>query len=290
MPTIHHILTHSIPRLAAAGIASARLDAEVLLGHVLGKARGWLWAHPEAEVSAAEEARFRALLARRLGREPLAYLIGAWEFYGRAFIVTPEVLIPRPETELLVEAVLGWARAHGAGTVADIGTGSGAIAVTLAVEAPVLRIIAVDLSPGALAVARHNAQQHGVAARITFLEGDLLAPIRAAGLLPLDIIAANLPYIAEEEFPALMPEVREFEPELALRAGAGGLAIIRRLIADSPDALAPGGLLALELGLGQAAEVEQLLTARDWHDIRVITDYADIPRHLLAAAPDPAVA
>jgi release factor glutamine methyltransferase len=282
MPTIHELLTEVIPWLQAAGVDTPRLDAEVLLAHVLGKERGWVWAHPEVVPAAGDEERFRALLARRLGREPLAYLLGEWEFYGRPFFVTSDVLVPRPETELLVEAVVAWAREQQAATLADIGAGSGAIAITLALELPDAHIIAVDLSPRALAVARRNAERHGAADRVTFLEGDLLEPVRDAGCAPLDVIVANLPYIAEEEYSVLMPEVRDHEPPLALRAAEGGLALIRRLISAAPTLLAGSGLLALEVGAGQADVVASLLTETGWRQLRVIDDYGGIPRHVLA--------
>jgi len=285
MPTIHKLLTEAIPELEAAGVATPRLDAEVLLAHVLGKDRGWVWVHPEAVPSVEDEERFRALLARRLKREPLAYLLGEWEFYGRPFFVTPDVLVPRPETELLVEAVVAWARERRAAELADIGAGSGAIAVTLALELPDAQIVAMDLSPHALAVTQRNAERHGVLDRLTLLEGDLLEPIRQAERAPLDAIIANLPYIAEEEYPTLMPEVREHEPLLALRAGEGGLALIRRLIADAPPLLASAGLLALEVGMGQAERVVSLLKETGWRLLRVIEDYGGIPRHILAIAP-----
>jgi len=282
MPTIHELLSEAIPKLETAGVDTPRLDAEVLLAHVLGRNRGWVWAHPEVVLSVEDEEHFRALLERRVRREPLAYLLGEWEFYGRPFFVTPDVLVPRPETELLVEAVVKWAREREAATLADIGAGSGAIAVTLALELPKVQVVAVDLSPAALAVTRRNAERHGVLDRLMLLEGDLLEPVRQAGLPPLDAIVANLPYIAEEEYPTLMPEVRDHEPSLALRAAEGGLALIRRLIGDAPPLLARDGLLALEVGAGQADAVVDLLRESGWRHIRVIEDYGGIPRHMLA--------
>ena len=282
--TIGELLGWAIPRLTAAGIDTPRVDAELLLAQVCGKARGWLWAHPEQVVAPDADARFRALLAQREEREPLPYLLGEWEFYGRAFFVSPATLIPRPETELLVEAVLGWARAHGATRVADIGTGSGAIAVTLAAEAPSLSIAATDLSSAALEIARRNAARHAMAARIRFYAGDLLEPLRAAGEAPFDIMVANLPYVAASDYAGLQPEVRR-EPAMALHGGADGLDLIRRLIAESPSLLVPSGLLALEIGLGQAAAATALLADAHWRRMRMIDDYAGIPRHILAECP-----
>ena len=285
METVQALLAWAIPLLAGAGVETPRLDAELLLAHVCGKTRGWMWAHTEMALSAQEVDQFRALCARRAQREPLPYLLGEWEFYGRAFYVSPAVLIPRPETELLVEAVLEWARKEAATDIADIGAGSGAIAVTLAAESPALRIIAIDISPAALALARRNAARHAVEARITFLTGDLLQPLRDAGIPPLDVIVANLPYIAEEDYAGLMPEVRDYEPATALRGGEDGLALIRRLIAECPVHLRHGGLLALELGMGQADTVTRLLVTAHWRRIRVIADYAGIPRHIVAESP-----
>ncbi len=282
MATVRDILAEMIPRLAAVEIDTPRLDAEVLLAHALGVTRGWLWAHPERVLTAEEATRFHALCARRSRREPLAYLQAEWEFYGRTFHVSPDVLVPRPETELLVEAVLAWTRAHHATTVADIGAGSGAIAVTLAAEQPALRVIAVDLSPGALEVARANAVRHGVSDRVTFLAGDLLHPLRVAGLPLLDAIVANLPYITDEEYAGLMPEVRNYEPALALRGGEDGLVLIRRLIHDAPSRLVPGGFLGLEVGQGQAETVAAVLRSAGWREVHIIADYAGIPRHVIA--------
>lgn len=279
------LLTTAMTRLEEAGVDSPRLDAELLLAHVLERTRAWLWAHPDAEVAADTEAQFVGLLARRQRREPLPYLLGSWEFYGRTFTVTPDVLIPRPETELLVELVLAWAHTRQARRIADIGTGSGAIAITLAAEMPSLHLLAVDLSAKALAVARLNAQQLGVAERITFIHGDLLQPLRAAPGMPLDAIAANLPYIAAEEYPTLMPEVRDYEPREALLAEEQGIALIRRLIEECAGVLRPGGLLAVEVGLGQAERIAALLASRGWDDVQVTHDYGAIPRHVSAVSP-----
>ncbi|MHB9131931.1 MAG: peptide chain release factor N(5)-glutamine methyltransferase [Armatimonadota bacterium] len=285
MPTIREVVECAIPQLAATGVDSPQLNAELLLAHVLQQSRTWLWTYPDHELDPAEEIQFASLLARRVQREPLAYLLGEWEFYGRPFHVTPSVLIPRPETELLVEAVLQWAQGHQARRIADIGAGSGAIAVTLAAEMPSLHLIAIDLSPSALAVTARNAERHGVAERITLLQGDLLQPIVQEGRYPLDAVVANLPYIAAEEFPDLMPEVRDYEPEMALRAGERGLALIKRLISQAPKVLIPGGLLALEVGMGQADEVADTLTDASWRNISIVIDYGGIPRHVLAEAP-----
>ena len=287
MATVAALIDEASRILAAVGVESSRLDAELLLAHVLGKARRWLWTYPDVQISAKDEAAFVVLLERRRRREPLPYLLGEWEFYGRSFTVSPAVLVPRPETELLVEAVLSWARRHDAALMVDVGTGSGVIAVTCALELTAARFYAIDLSVDALAMAQANAERHGVAERITWLQGDLLQPVRAMGGPPVDAIVANLPYIAEEEMSSLMPEVRDYEPRMALAAGAGGLQLIRRLIEESPAILRSGGLLAMELGCGQAEQVSAILQDGGWQEIRIIEDYAGIPRHILACRPVP---
>jgi release factor glutamine methyltransferase len=280
MPTIRDILADAIPRLTHAGVDTPKLDAELLLGHVLGRPRTWLWTHHDTGISDEDVAPFVALLRRREHREPIAYLLGEWEFYARPFTVTPAVLVPRPETELLVEAVLRWADTHPVRRIADIGTGSGIIAVTLALELPNAEIYAVDLSADALATARGNAARHGVGERITFFQGDLLAPLPTD--LSLDIIVANLPYITDEDMAGLMPEVRDYEPEMALRGGADGLALVLRLITDSPVCLRPGGLLALEVGDGQAPAVADHLRTTGWSAVHTLDDYGGIQRDVLA--------
>ncbi len=240
-------------RLAEAGIESPRLDAEVLLAHCLDVDRGYLLAHPTQALTPEQSVRYGELISRRAGREPLAYLTGRRWFYGLDLLVTPAVLIPRPETELLVEMALGWLglhRPHGAAVV-DVGTGSGAIAIALAVHtSPRVLIFASDISEPALAVAQANARRY-CPSRITFLSGDLVA--LPAG--PVDLILANLPYVAEAERSALMPEVRDHEPPGALFAGGDGLRLIERLLAQAPDYLQPAGAMFLEIGASQGEAV-----------------------------------
>lgn len=258
------------------------LDAAILLAHVLSLPRAALLAHPETPLSAPLSARFAALVTRRAAGEPVAYLTGRRAFYDRDFLVTPDVLIPRPETEHLIEAALSWAQQRakrGAGLrVADIGTGSGAIAVTLAVYLPDARLHAIDRSPAALEVARQNAGRAGVAGRITFHQGDLLRPLLDAGER-VDLIAANLPYIPSADLDAL--DVARHEPRLALDGGPDGLDAIRRLLAQMPDALAAPGLALLEIGAGQGAAVRALAErALPGAAIAVLADYAGHDRLL----------
>jgi release factor glutamine methyltransferase len=220
--------------------SAPRLAAEVLLAHVLNVSRAYLLAHPERTLAPDEWEAFARLVARSEQGEPLFYLIGEREFYGMPFKVTPAVLIPRPETEGLVDAALEWARSRAYRTYtplvfADIGTGSGCIAVALAVYLPNSRGYATDLSPEALEVAQENAARHGVASRLTFLQGDLCAPLPE----PVDLLVANLPYVARSEWADLDPAIREYEPILALDGGPDGLDLIRRFLAQAPGYLRP---------------------------------------------------
>jgi len=259
-------------RTALAGADAEPLDAPILLAHVLGADRAALLAHPERPLTGAQRARFRALTVRRAAGEPVAYLTGRRAFYDMALRVSPDVLIPRPETEHLVEAALAWASGRRALVVADVGTGSGAIALALAAHLPDSEVWALDSSPGALAVARANAQEYDWGQRIRFAQGDLLQPLIAAGARA-DLIAANLPYIPSGEVDVL--PVARYEPRRALDGGPDGLALIRRLLDQAPCALAPGGLLLLEIGAGQGAAVHELARAAlPDARVRLLTDYA----------------
>ena len=277
--TVRRALALGIARLREAGIESAQLDMSLLLAEAIGAPRLAIYTDPERPLSEEERLRARGMLARRLRHEPVAYILGRREFYGLEFEVTGEVLIPRPETEHLVERALAWiaeeAETRPAPVVADIGTGSGAIAVAVAVKAKTARVIAVDCSPAALAVARRNVANHEMADRIDFREGDLLAPLAE----PVDAILSNPPYIAEGERVDLPPDVIRHEPHLALFAGPDGLDTIRRLIADAPIHLSPGGLLLMECGQGQAGAIIQLIAADPRYAAHAIhRDYAGIER------------
>jgi release factor glutamine methyltransferase len=254
-PAIRYVLRAAADALRAAGSPTPRLDAEVLLAHVLGCTRAQLYARLHDPWPSGVLDAYGALLRRRLAGEPVAYLVGHKDFYGLDLLVDRRVLIPRPETEELVGAVLAALPVDAPGPLADIGTGSGAIAIALAHYRPALAVIAVDVSPEALAVARANAARCGVAGRITWHEGDLLAPLTA----PVAGIVANLPYTVLDE---VEPGVRDWEPRLALEGGgADGSALIARLLAEAPRVLQPGGFIALEIGYNQAETVRRL--ARD---------------------------
>jgi release factor glutamine methyltransferase len=262
MTTIKDILIQGTQRLTLAEHQSARLDAQVLLAHVLGVERSTFYAYPEREVSAEQATQFFQLIERRREGEPVAYLVGHKEFYGLDFVVDPRVLIPRPETELLVEAALAQIRCKMTASyfpiVADIGTGSGAIPVTLAVAAPRLPYLsACDISPDALAVARLNCQRHHVEKRVRLLQGDLLAPLSE----PVDILTVNLPYVGTDETQALAPDVRAYEPHLALFSGPQGLALLERFCREAKlsGLLKPGAVILLEIGYQQRETLTHLL-------------------------------
>lgn len=259
--------------LADRGVESPRLNAEHLLAHALGLKRMELYLQFDRPLTEAERAPLRDLVKRRGTREPLQHVLGTAEFHGRTFTCDKRALVPRPETEQLVELALGMTKDNPAATLLDIGTGSGVIALTLALELPSAVLHATDLSSDALALAAENAARHALTDRIVFHQADLLPP----GDVRFDLIIANLPYIPAEDIASLSPEVRH-DPSSALDGGADGLDLIRRLIDTAPGRLAPGGALLLEIGLGQADAVNALLSARKFRDISVRPDYQNIPR------------
>jgi len=231
----------------ATASEEARLEAELLLCHALRISRERLYQGLDEELSGGAATAYRLLVERRCEHEPTAYIVGGREFYGLEFEVTPAALIPRPETETLVELVIGFARerfADGHFTVVDVGAGCGTIAVALAYSLPEIRVIGIDQSEEALVLSRRNAARHGVAPRIEFREGDLLEPLRA----PVDVIAANLPYVTTADWEALPPEIRDYEPRQALDGGPDGLREIERLLQAAPANLNPGGALFTEIG------------------------------------------
>jgi release factor glutamine methyltransferase len=261
----------------------ARRDAESLFFYLLkrnGTERNtaWLATHGDSPTSHSDE--FRALIQRRLTGEPMQYIIGETEFYGLAFRVTPDVLIPRPETEHLVEKAIELSATFQAPRIVDIGTGSGAIAVALARNLSNAQITAIDLSAPALTIARENAELHAVAIR--FLQGDLLAPVVEE---QFDIVVSNPPYVPESDRPTLSVEVRDHEPSLALFAGADGLDIYRRLIPQAFECLVSGGFIALEIGYGQSAAIAGLLGAAGFRNIEFTPDLQGIPRVSCAQRP-----
>lgn len=259
--------------LADRGVENPRLNAEHLLAHALGLKRMELYLQFDRPLTEAERAPLRDLVKRRGAREPLQHVLGTAEFHGRTFACDKRALVPRPETEQLVELALELAKAQTAPTLLDIGTGSGVIALTLALEIPSATIHATDLSPDAVALSAENAARHALTDRVTFHQADLLPP----GAAKFDLIIANLPYIPADEIAALSPEVRQ-DPHTALDGGPDGLDLIRRLVDAAQDRLTPGGALLLEIGAGQADAVNTLLSARKFRDISVRPDYQNIPR------------
>jgi len=253
----------------------ARLDAETLLLHLLKQNRAWLLGHGDDEASADTQDSFAVAIARRRIGEPIQYISGEAEFFGLHFTVAPGVLIPRPETEHLVEEVIRLAGAFAEPCIADIGTGSGAIAVALAHSLPQAHIVATDLSPHALTIAKQNAIRNSVENRIKFFEGDLLAPLVGQSF---HIIASNPPYVPLSERDSLSVEVREHEPHTALFAGDDGLSIYRRLIPEAHTLLVPEGWLVIEIGYGQREAVDEMLMAHGYRDIRFVRDYQGIQR------------
>ncbi|MHB8708401.1 MAG: peptide chain release factor N(5)-glutamine methyltransferase [Desulfuromonadales bacterium] len=270
--TVLKLLRWTADYFAGRGIDSPRLDAELLLADTLGLDRVGLYLNFERPMLADELTVFREQVKRRANREPLAYVLGVTEFWSLPLKVTPAVLIPRPDTELLVEQALP--RLAGAARVLDVGTGSGALAIALAHERPECMITAIDLSPAALAVAAENARSNGVAERIEFLRADLAVLPRG----PFDLAVANPPYIPGEELAMLMPEVRDFEPHLALDGGADGLDAYRALASQADAVLTPGGWLLVEVGIDQAAAVQELFAAAGLAEIFASRDLAGIER------------
>ncbi len=270
---MRHALAYGVNALNGEGLHPKR-DAELLLRHVLARDRAWLLAHPEWELSLEQADRYNELLRRRRRHEPIQYILGEQEFYGLLLRVTPAVLIPRPETEHLVEAVLARLPHDKVVRIADVGVGSGAIALALAAHLPLARVDAFDISVSALAVAEENARSLGLAERVHCFESDLLA---GATFRQYDCITSNPPYVAEGEH--LEPQVLHWEPHTALFAGADGLEIYRRLMPQAALRLAPKGLLALEIGAGQADAVSALLGAKSgWSAPEIVCDLQGIAR------------
>jgi len=258
--------------LRQARLCIAAAEARQLLAHQLARPHAWLSAHGEATLSEAQGRQFASLVARRAAGEPIAYLTGVREFYGRSFAVTPEVLIPRPETELLVELGLAHIRGIDSPQLLDLGCGSGCVAISLALELRRAAVTAVDISPGALALAGRNAATYAV--RLSLVNSDWFAALQGQRF---ELIVANPPYVAERDAHLNEGDLR-FEPKLALCAGADGLAAIRRIVAQAPMHLAPGGALLLEHGYDQADAVRDLFAASGYNEIGQWLDLAGILR------------
>jgi release factor glutamine methyltransferase len=295
--TLKQTLADAASRLAAQNISSPRMNAELLLMFTLGCDRAYLYAHPERELTGDERSRYEAAQAERARGVPAQYVIGHQEFFGMDFIVTPAVLIPRPETEMVVETVLDilnlkpaagaaseadaasfWKRGASM-RIADVGTGSGCIALALAKQLPSAEIYATDISAAALEIAKANAARNQLETRVQFLEADLLGDLRPG----FDIIASNPPYVGESAEDQVQLEVRKFEPRGAVFAGLAGTEVIQRLIPAAYDRLRPGGWLVIEISGTIAEETNHLLRA--WDDMRILQDLQGIPRIAMARRP-----
>jgi release factor glutamine methyltransferase len=279
--TIRELVAAASDRLRDAGISqSANLDARLLAQHVLGWDTATLLASAGEDAPAAFPAAYEALIARRAAREPVAYITGHREFYGLELEVTPAVLIPRPETELIVEAVLASTPETQLFTMIDVGTGAGNIPIAVAKHRANARIVATDISPKALEVARRNAARHGVESRVMFVEADLFGDLTG----PVDVVTANPPYVPEVSRAGLQPEVGRHEPGVALFGGSNGLATLARLVREAPALLRPGGYLIFEFGLGQDVEVEEMVRASGLTLLDMKRDLQGIARTIVARA------
>jgi release factor glutamine methyltransferase len=295
---IRTALKNGIAQLREANVSSFTLATEILLLHILGRNRTWLYAHPEESIADADAQRYFDLIARRAAGEPTQHLTGKQEFWGLEFEVTPDVLIPRPETEHVIEVALDRLALReiragrpqttsGEGLqIADIGTGSGCIAIALAKELPAANFLATDISPASLAVAKRNATRHAVADRIDFREANLLvlhSPLATRHSPPsFHLIASNPPYIGRREAPSLPVEVRDHEPTCALFGGEEGYELYADLITQAAQHLKSGGILVLELGHSSLPAVQPLLDTTNWTSVGVTNDLAGIPRVIAA--------
>jgi release factor glutamine methyltransferase len=276
--SISQLLREASQMLKYAGVPESRREAGSLLSHVIAKDRTFLISHAEDNVDDADIVRFQQAVERRASGEPLQYITGVQDFYGREFRVTPDVLIPRPETELLVEAALEMIAGESAPLICDVGTGSGCIAITLLCERTDARAIAVDVSEAAIEVARDNARRHGISDRITFGISDCFAAVEP---IEFDLVVSNPPYVSTEAFAGLQREVRDHEPPVALSPGGDGLNVVRRLLRDAPAFLKNDGCLIMEIGFDQGHKMAGLIDENHWHLVDIRPDLQGIPRIVL---------
>ena len=271
--TIRRIIDWTTTYLQSHGSDAPRLEAEILLAHARNCPRINLYTHIDELLSDTERSTMRELVRRRAQSEPVAYLVGHREFFGLEFAVTPDVLIPRPDTETLVVALLEMVKAYTQPRILDVGTGSGCIAIAAAVNSPVAEVTAIDVSEAALGLARSNAERHGILDRLRFLAGDLFAPLAPQEMF--HVIASNPPYVREDEWDTLPKDIRSFEPRGALLCGPDGLEVVRRLVAGAPARLAEGGHLLVEISPEQADDVCDLFRAeQQYAEITVLKDLA----------------
>jgi len=274
-------LASAVDRLEAADVGSPRLNAEVLMMFVLGVNRAYLYAHPERELTEEEEARYGEVQAQRATGMPSQYMTGHQEFWGLDFVVTPAVLIPRPETEHLVETVIELARETPRPKIVDVGTGSGCIALALAHELKGAEVYAVDVSVDALEIARPNAARLQLESRVRFVQGDVLAAL--ADVHDFDFVVSNPPYVGFDEADKVQKSVRDFEPRVAVFSGERGLDVIGPLVEQAHEALKPSGWLVMEIGFSMRDAVVNLLSSTSWAEVRVVPDLQGIPRVVAAS-------
>lgn len=279
MWTISSLLAWTIKYFQSKNIASARLDAEVLLAHLLGQKRIYLYVHFDEPLQEEELSKFHDYVVKRANHMPVAYIIGEKEFMGLPFKVTRDTLIPRPDTEILVEHTLAQLDKEQEITIADIGTGSGAIILSLLANLPKAYGTAVDISPKALAVAKENAQSLEVIDRCDFAFGDLLSPLTDK---KFDVIVSNPPYIPQADMAGLERDVKDYEPHSALTDNGDGLSFYRRLWSEASAYLNAGGFLAVEIGIHEAVAVKQFAEENNWQNVQIIKDYAGIDRVVMA--------
>lgn len=279
MWTISSLLAWTIKYFQSKNIASARLDAEVLLAHLLGQKRIYLYVHFDEPLQEEELNKFHDYVVKRANHMPVAYIIGEKEFMGLPFKVTRDTLIPRPDTEILVENVISNINKEQEVTIADIGTGSGAIILSLLANLPKACGTAVDISAKALAVAKENAQSLDVIDRCDFAEGDLLSPLADK---KFDVIVSNPPYIPKADMAGLESDVKDYEPHSALTDNGDGLSFYRRLWREASGYLNDGGFMAVEIGIHEAEAVKQFAIENNWQNVQIIKDYAGIDRVVMA--------
>ncbi len=277
--TILSVLDWTRAHFESKKLSSPRLDAELIMGHALSLERVMLYAHFDRPLGQEELTAIRGLVARRARGEPMAHLVGKKEIWSLTFEVTPDVLIPRPDTETLIELCVTKMKTRETPVIADVGTGTGCIAIALAKELPAAKVTAIDISPKALAIAEKNRERHAMNERVSLVESDLLASIPENA--DFDLIAANLPYIAREEIPKLMRDVKDFEPHLALDGGPDGLDLVRRLVLEARTRLREGGVLALEIGYDQRERTEAILAEAGYREIEAHQDPGEHDRVVL---------
>jgi release factor glutamine methyltransferase len=272
-------LDQAAQKLEAAGVVDARPQAASLLAFAIKKDRTFLIAHSGDELDADALTRFESVVARRIAREPYQYIVGKQEFFGLDFEVTPDVLIPRPETEILVEAALKYLRSKDKPYFCEIGVGSGCISIALLHELPNATAVAGDISEAALAVARRNAARHNVADRLKLVMSDVFENIPEQRF---DAVVSNPPYVPNDDFESLQTEVRDFEPFSSLSDGSDGLSVIGCIIKGSPSRLITGGYLFMEIGFNQSSTVEQKFDPKIWVSVKFLSDLQGIPRIIIA--------